>query len=96
MDLPVPSPTRPFWHQDGHILSSHRSTEEIPASQDVLVIGAGFTGAACAYYLSHASEGPASVTVLEAREACSGATGRNGKLSFSGLSGLHTKYYAWL
>ncbi|KAK3177298.1 hypothetical protein K4F52_009908 [Lecanicillium sp. MT-2017a] len=78
MDLPVPSPTKPFWHQDGHRLSDHRSTEEIPTSQDVLVIGAGFTGASCAYYLSHAPEAPASLTVLEAREACSGATGRNG------------------
>lgn len=78
MSLPVASPTKPFWLTAGHSLSSHRSTPELPPTQDVLIIGAGFAGAACAYYLTQAPDAPASVTILEARDACSGATGRNG------------------
>lgn len=78
MDLPTPSSTKPFWHRDGHDLSSHRSTANLPASQDVLIIGAGFTGAASAYYMTKAANAPDRITILEARDACSGATGRNG------------------
>lgn len=60
-------------------LDSHRSTPDLPEKQDIIIIGAGFAGAALAYYLlkDTASSKP-SITVLEAREACSGATGRNG------------------
>ncbi|KAI0391254.1 FAD dependent oxidoreductase [Xylariaceae sp. FL0594] len=78
--FPVPNATVPFWRTELHELDSHRSTVEIPDKQDILIIGAGFAGASVAYHLlkdTSDSERP-SVTILEAREACSGATGRNG------------------
>ncbi|KAI1135105.1 FAD dependent oxidoreductase [Hypoxylon sp. FL0543] len=78
---PVPNATVPYWRTELHELDSHRSTPELPWEQDIVIIGAGFAGAALAYYLlkgQPSSEKP-SITILEAREACSGATGRNGK-----------------
>ena len=79
MSLPVPSSTTSFWRQQPHKLDSFRSTPELPETTDILIIGSGYAGAACAYYLTKDSPSPApSICMLEAREACSGATGRNG------------------
>ncbi|KAJ5757560.1 FAD dependent oxidoreductase [Penicillium nucicola] len=78
--FPVDNPTVPFWHRDLDALHNHRSTEELPASSDVVIIGAGYAGIATAYHLvkGEASGKNLSVTILEARGVCSGATGRNG------------------
>ncbi|OAA66942.1 FAD dependent oxidoreductase [Niveomyces insectorum RCEF 264] len=76
--LPVPNSTLPFWRTELHELDSHRGSTDLPAETDVVIIGAGFTGAAFAHYLYKDNPSPPSVTILEAREACSGATGRNG------------------
>ncbi|KAI2463392.1 FAD dependent oxidoreductase [Annulohypoxylon bovei var. microspora] len=79
---PVPNATIPYWRTELHELDSHRSTPELPQKQDIVIIGAGFAGVALARYLledsSPSSSGRPSITILEAREACSGATGRNG------------------
>lgn len=78
---PVPNSTVPFWRTDLHPLDSHRSTTELPQSFDVVVIGAGFTGAGIVHHLLDGKEGEDvgnGIVILEAREACSGATGRNG------------------
>lgn len=76
--FPVANPTVPFWRTELDELDSHRSTEGLPTEQDIVIIGAGFAGTACAYYLTRDNPSPPSVTILEAREVCSGATGRNG------------------
>ena len=78
MAFPVPNSTTPFWRTELHDLDSHRSTAELPSECDVLIIGAGFSGAALAHYLYEDNPSPPSVVIVEAREACSGATGRNG------------------
>ncbi|KAH8602224.1 FAD dependent oxidoreductase [Bisporella sp. PMI_857] len=74
--------TKPFWHEELHELHDHRSSEALPESTDILIIGAGFAGVATAHHLVEAeSSGEASklsITILEARGVCSGATGRNG------------------
>jgi glycine/D-amino acid oxidase-like deaminating enzyme len=51
----------------------------------VVIVGAGFAGAALAHFLYKENNSPPSVVILEAREACSGATARNGTydLNFS-------------
>ncbi|KAH0421190.1 FAD dependent oxidoreductase [Colletotrichum camelliae] len=74
--IPVGNSTEPFWRTELHELDSHRSTENLPAECDVLIIGAGFAGAALAHYIYEDNPSPPSVVILEAREACSGATGR--------------------
>ncbi|KAI1311505.1 FAD dependent oxidoreductase [Xylaria venustula] len=77
--FPVPHATVPFWRTELHELDSHRSTPELPEKQDIVIIGAGFAGAALAHYLlKDTSTDKLRITILEAREACSGATGRNG------------------
>ena len=77
--IPVPNSTTPFWRTELHELDSHRSTEELPEEADVVIIGAGYAGAALAYHIFDGNgASPPSVVILEARQACSGATGRNG------------------
>lgn len=79
--LPAEKPTLPFWRTELHDLDSFRSTELLPSECDTLVIGAGYAGVSTLYHLldsSHAPD-PSKIVLLEAREACSGASGRNGK-----------------
>lgn len=78
--LPIENPTEPFWHRDIDKLHDHRTTPDLPASSDVVIIGAGYAGISTAYHLvkGEASGEKLSVTILEARGVCSGATGRNG------------------
>lgn len=75
--MPVPNSTDPFWRSELHELDDLRSTEELPKTSDIVIIGAGYAGVATAYHLLEAGS-KASITLLEARGACSGATGRNG------------------
>ncbi|KAF2089926.1 FAD dependent oxidoreductase [Saccharata proteae CBS 121410] len=75
---PVPNSLTPFWRTELHELDSHRSTPELPRECDIAIIGAGYSGAAMAYHLLDENPSPPSMVILEAREACSGATGRNG------------------
>ncbi|KUI55502.1 putative oxidoreductase OrdL [Cytospora mali] len=75
--LPVPNPTSSYWRSEPHHLDSHRSTPELPDASDVVIIGAGLSGVSVAYHLSNAPS-PPSILLLEARQTCSGATGRNG------------------
>lgn len=81
--LPVDNPTRPFWRTDPHPLDEHRTTPDLPPQSDIVIIGAGYAGVSIAYHLlkltSAQSESHPSITILEARQACSGATGRNSK-----------------
>jgi hypothetical protein len=80
--FPHKNPTIPFWRTQLHELDDHRSTEEVPESCDILIIGGGYAGIAAAYHLlcgHESSNNPRpSIVLAEARQACSGATGRNG------------------
>lgn len=74
--------TLPFWRTEPHPLDSHRSTDSIPSEVDVVVIGAGYAGISTIYHLlqqpDQRSQSKPSILILEAREICSGASGRNG------------------
>lgn len=77
--LPVSNPGACFWQSEKHKLHDHRSTEELPTQSDVVIIGAGYAGVSTAYHLvKESNDSIKSITILEARGACSGATGRNG------------------
>ncbi|KAF8250586.1 DAO-domain-containing protein [Wilcoxina mikolae CBS 423.85] len=78
---PVPNPTSSIWQQPPTPLASHTS-ETHPEEVDVLIIGSGITACSIAYHLLRSSESTTGktprVAIFEARELCSGATGRNG------------------
>lgn len=82
--VPVQNGMLPFWRTDPHPLDNYRSSETLPEESDVVIVGAGYAGSSVAYHiLSQVEAGtkPPSITILEARQACSGATARNGKTS---------------
>ncbi|KAK3676840.1 hypothetical protein LTR78_003044 [Recurvomyces mirabilis] len=90
--LPTKESSTSFWHTEpSPLLLGHRSTRNLPEKADIVVIGSGITGASIAHHLlttndpnnndpssnGNRTRGP-NVLMLEAREACWGATGRNG------------------
>jgi len=76
--LPTSNPTKSFWHSEpSKFLLGHRTTPQLPNGADVVIVGSGLTGASAARHIQqeYASK-TLSVVMLEAREACWGATGR--------------------
>lgn len=75
---PVRNPIRSFWLAESLPLDNYRSTPNLPTSVDIVIIGSGFSGTATAHHLLKDNRSPPSILMLEARNVCSGATGRNG------------------
>ena len=69
---PVRNPTPSWWLEQ---MPAAPSAAELPEEADVVIVGAGMTGAATAYWLSRSGR---SSLVLDARGIAGGATGRNG------------------
>jgi gamma-glutamylputrescine oxidase len=67
-------PTRSYWLRDAPY-QQFRSTPELPARAEVVVIGGGITGVSLAYWLGTLG---IEAAVLEARGLAGGATGKNG------------------
>jgi len=75
--LPSEQSTKSYWHRDPCAeLLGHRTTEALPTRADVVVVGSGITGAFAARFLKENLAKDGLVLMLEAREACWGATGR--------------------
>lgn len=77
--LPVPSSTLSIWHRTTRsfpLLHANR-TADVPASTRYLIIGSGISGALTAWKLIESGMNPEDIVILEAREAVSGASGRN-------------------
>ncbi|KAG1720741.1 hypothetical protein EDB19DRAFT_1775556 [Suillus lakei] len=77
--LPLPNPSRSFWSYPPSPIATHVS--QLPTHADFVVIGSGITGTSVVRRLldsSRADGHDVQVLMLEARDACSGATGRNG------------------
>ena len=76
--LPTANSTKSFWHsQPSKTLIGHRTTTTLPAKADIVIIGSGVSGASAAHYLREEENGKdLDIVMLEAREACWGATGR--------------------
>lgn len=85
--FPVPNAVPSFWRSEVGPIDTHRTTEDLTAVADIVIIGAGYTGASIAHHILEQSgqrnaqvQHVPSILIVEAREACSGATGRNGKV----------------
>ncbi|KAF2850364.1 FAD dependent oxidoreductase-like protein [Plenodomus tracheiphilus IPT5] len=78
--IPTPTSTNSFWHSEpNEFLLGHRTTEDLPAEADIVIVGSGITGTSAARYLAEDERAKGkSIVLLEAREACWCATGRNG------------------
>ena len=76
--LPTANSTKSFWHsQPSKTLIGHRTTTMLPAKADIVIIGSGISGASAARYLREEENGKdLDIVMVEAREACWGATGR--------------------
>ncbi|KAF4222533.1 hypothetical protein CNMCM8980_003700 [Aspergillus fumigatiaffinis] len=82
--LPSAHPTSSFWLRTPHPEIAHAQSAELPSEAEVVIIGSGVTGTSIARTLlksrkpgKETNPRPA-VVILEARDVCSGATGRNG------------------
>ncbi len=84
--LPYPSPTASYWQDPPDAeLADYVHADTVPEAADVVIIGSGITGAGVAWNLLKGEgdndtkgAGKERIVMLEARQACSGATGRNG------------------
>lgn len=77
--LPSTNPTTPTWQTPPHPTVANAQSHALPSETDVIIIGSGITGIGAAHsLLNHAKGTDLKVTMLEARTAVSGATGRNG------------------
>jgi glycine/D-amino acid oxidase-like deaminating enzyme len=77
------APGTPFWQDEPY---DERAPLEGTRETDVLVIGAGIGGLSCAWHLA---ERGVECTVVEARTAASGASGRNGGFLVAGAAPSH-------
>lgn len=77
--LPRPNPTATFWQEPPHPTVASIQSQELPSKTDIAIIGSGITGCSVAKaLLEDPSLAGKTVTILEAREVTSSATGRNG------------------
>ncbi|KAJ8463673.1 hypothetical protein ONZ45_g17496 [Pleurotus djamor] len=83
--LPVSNPTKSYWVDSpgANPLAKEGSRGALTSDADICIIGSGITGISAAYNLAKFVKASPqidhlNVVVLEARDFCSGATGRNG------------------
>jgi glycine/D-amino acid oxidase-like deaminating enzyme len=80
----VDGTTSSFWLKNPHPTLSRAQSESLPDQAEIVLIGSGITAASVAYALldnkspEDSSATAPKIVILEAREFCSGATGRNG------------------
>ncbi len=76
--IELPANDEPFWFRHGRPLENFQSSAEFPLTADVVVIGAGLTGASCAYHLADHASSATRVVVVDQGDPAGEASGRNG------------------
>lgn len=76
--IPMPANSEPFWFRCERPLANYQSQAKLPASADVVVIGAGLTGASAAYHLARSANEGRRIVVLDQGDPAGEASGRNG------------------
>lgn len=78
--LPLSNPTISYWQTPPNIDVADHQSPHLSTAVDVVIIGSGMTGTSIAHHLlkNGSQTEPLKIMILEARQACSGATGRNG------------------
>ncbi|EME80288.1 uncharacterized protein MYCFIDRAFT_86840 [Pseudocercospora fijiensis CIRAD86] len=75
--LPVENSTRSYWQQPPTRPLADLQSSKLPRNVDVVIIGSGITGCSVARQLLMQAH-DLHIAMLDARQICSGATGRNG------------------
>lgn len=77
--LPVSDPCLSFWHRTTRAWPylHHNENEPVPTATKYLIIGSGLSGCLTAWSLVESGVLSSDILILEAREAVSGASGRN-------------------
>ncbi|KAH6657000.1 FAD dependent oxidoreductase [Truncatella angustata] len=77
--LPVPNPCLSYWQQTTRSFPylNANDTETVPGKVKYVIIGSGISGALTCFELIEGGVAAADITILEAREAASGASSRN-------------------
>lgn len=102
--IKLPTDKTPYWFRIPLALQNHRSAPTLPKIADVVIIGAGLTGASAAYHLAEAAKRGLTVVVLEHGPTPGfGASGRNGgnfelmpENFFGDYQGLQTERYQFM
>lgn len=78
--LPNANPSISYWQLPPLEGVADHQSAQFPSEADVVIIGSGISGTSIAWHLLKDANRttPLRVAMLEARQACSGATGRNG------------------
>ena len=74
----LPEDRVPYWQLGSHPLAGFQSAHRLPARADVVILGAGLTGASAALHLVREAGKGLKVVVLEHGDPASQASGRNG------------------
>ena len=75
--IQMPVNSEPSWSRYEHPLKHYRSDAQLPAEADVVIIGAGLTGASAAYHVRDAAAEGQRVVVLDRGSPAGEASGRN-------------------
>ncbi|CAD0088432.1 unnamed protein product [Aureobasidium mustum] len=77
--LPLPSPCLSYWHKTTRGFPHLNANKDAPPPEtaDYIIIGSGISGALTAFSLTDSGIPGNRILILEAREAVSGASGRN-------------------
>ncbi|PNP80544.1 hypothetical protein FNYG_06143 [Fusarium nygamai] len=76
--FPVEGSPQSYWQHEAQKQQVPAPSEPLPSSCDVAIVGGGYAGIATAYHILKTTSPAPSVFLLEAKDPCSGATGRNG------------------